>query len=132
MFIRIYALAVCFASMMCIAISSGIALYDLIQITAPQITVDRYAFTMRAEVIQSAGGFLINQQTKSAEPLSEQQIAAEQERQFNMAVKRERSGAMSSLLQIFTVLVVSFPLYWVHWRLAKRLESSQAESPQTP
>ena len=31
MFIRIYALATCFASMLRIAISTGVALYDLVQ-----------------------------------------------------------------------------------------------------
>lgn len=128
MFIRIYALAVCFASMMCIAISSGIALYDLIQIAAPQITVDRYAYAMRAEMIQANGGMVINEQNRVRKPLTDQEIKATQERQFNMAIERERYGALGSLLQIFTVLVVSIPLYWFHWRLAKRLES---ESPAT-
>ncbi len=39
---EIYALAVCFASMICISISSGTIVYDLAQIAYPEITIDSY------------------------------------------------------------------------------------------
>jgi len=40
MFTRIYALAVCFVSIVCVAITSGIAIYDVVQITFPSFTVN--------------------------------------------------------------------------------------------
>tara|TARA_B100000959_G_scaffold259014_1_gene294319 strand:+ start:101 stop:469 length:369 start_codon:yes stop_codon:yes gene_type:complete len=44
MFTRIYALAVCFASILCIAISTGIGLYDIVQINFPKLTMDSYRY----------------------------------------------------------------------------------------
>ncbi len=41
-----YALAVCFASMICISISSGIVLYDLVEINYPEVTIESYMLEM--------------------------------------------------------------------------------------
>ncbi len=41
-----YALAVCFASMVCISISSGIVLYDLVEINYPEVTIESYMLEM--------------------------------------------------------------------------------------
>ena len=38
--IRFYALAVCFVSVICIAITTGFALYNLMTLAAPQLTID--------------------------------------------------------------------------------------------
>ncbi|MBT6042373.1 MAG: hypothetical protein HOH14_02640, partial [Gammaproteobacteria bacterium] len=38
--IRIYALAVCFVSLLCAAITSGFALYNLISLVAPSATIE--------------------------------------------------------------------------------------------
>jgi hypothetical protein len=66
MFIRIYALATCFASMLCIAISTGVALYDLVQYSVPHLTVDTYQYQMRGQLIGNVNFGL----TMDEEPLN--------------------------------------------------------------
>lgn len=41
---RVYLLAVCFVSMVCIAITAGIGLYSLVKIVAPELTIDSYTY----------------------------------------------------------------------------------------
>ncbi|HAK50742.1 MAG TPA: hypothetical protein DCM54_02390 [Gammaproteobacteria bacterium] len=96
MFVRIYALAVCFASMMCIAISSGVALYDVVQYTAPKLTVDVYPYPMRADVIGVSPLYenpAIGSVKQRMQP-TEAQIKAQQEQQMAMAIERERAGVV--------------------------------------
>ena len=42
--LRIYLLAVCFVSMVCLAITAGIGLYSLLKITAPELTLDTHSY----------------------------------------------------------------------------------------
>ncbi len=55
--------------------------------------------------------------------MTEEEFAKRRERQRILALERERHDAVRSLLQILAILVVSTPLFMVHWRLAKRLEA---------
>ncbi len=41
---RIYLLAVCFVSVVCVAITSGMGLYSLLKIVAPEITLDTHSY----------------------------------------------------------------------------------------
>jgi hypothetical protein len=42
--VEIYALAVCFATIVCFVISLGIGLYDIVEITNPEFTMKSYAY----------------------------------------------------------------------------------------
>ncbi len=58
--IRFYALAVCFVSVICIAITTGFALYNLVTLAAPQLTIDPYRIqqlSSNAEFVQSPGPY---------------------------------------------------------------------------
>jgi len=118
--------------MLCIAISTGVALYDLVQYSVPHLTVDTYQYQMRGQLIGRSANFGLtmdaNGNTSQPAPPSEAEIAAQQEQQLAMAIERERANALRSLLQIFTILLVSVPLYIVHWRLAKRLDASAGQT----
>jgi len=128
MFKRIYALAVCFAAMMCIAISIGVALFDILQLTAPQWTVDaqRYQSVQAGRLWNSQGAVMINEHgeriaNRIPTPTAEELKAQEEARRL-FAFERESQSARRSLLQIFTILLVSIPLFISHWRLSRRLD----------
>ena len=42
--LEIYALAVCFVALLCFVIALGIGVYDLIQITNPEFTLNAYEY----------------------------------------------------------------------------------------
>ena len=50
---RIYLLAVCFVSVVCVAIMAGVGLYSLLKIAAPELTLDTHSYNAH----QSLGNF---------------------------------------------------------------------------
>ena len=72
--IRIYALAVCFVSIICVAITSGFALYNLITLMAPEVTIDPsrlQSYSSNEVFVRSPGGsdsFIANESRHRATP----------------------------------------------------------------
>ena len=137
MFIRIYALAVCFATMMIMAISSGIALYDAVQVTVPTLTVDtwqyqnlqtndayRQSYLATAPIAVAPVGQPPKQQSTS-EVLSEEEVTKLRERQLAIVIDGHRRDAFRSLIQSSIFFLISGVLFFVHWRLAKRLDGDE-------
>ncbi|MCZ6503950.1 MAG: hypothetical protein O6945_15740 [Gammaproteobacteria bacterium] len=149
MFTRIYALAVCFASILCIAISTGIGLYDMVQITFPKLTMDSYLYQNLQSneayrqshlypgrmpiypVMINQGGSGISRAASISnpndeDPLSDEEVTQRRQQQITIAIDNVRHDALRSLMQILIVLLVSIPLFIVHWRFAQKLDAQKS------
>ena len=140
MFTRIYALLVCFVSMVCIAITTGVALYDVVKIINPELTLSPYQY----QHLQSNETFrrlryaprpfitnegLVEQRAAAAasrtqEKLSEDEITRLREKELETLIGNERRAATASLVRMLIILLVSCPLFYIHWRLAQRYEAA--------
>lgn len=143
MFIRIYALAVCFATILCMTIAAGIGLFDIVQISLPKLTMNSYEF----QILQSnenfrrsgmayghVGSLMMNngrapglarpvQIANGEEALpSEEEVTRLREQQLIFVINNARHDAQRSLIQILIILLVCSPLFYVHWRLAVNLD----------
>jgi len=144
MFTRIYALAVCFASVLCIAISTGIGIYDVVQISFPEQTMNSYQYQnyqsndmfLRSQgyppnlVINpmmrrhgQATAIAMQESTASAE--SEEEITVRRETHLAVAINNVIHDAQNSLIQILIILFISILLFLVHWRFAQKLDRDQ-------
>jgi hypothetical protein len=56
-------------------------------------------------------------------PLTEEEISTRREVQFAVATNNVRHDAQKSLVQILVILLVSGPLFFVHWRFARKLDA---------
>jgi hypothetical protein len=56
-------------------------------------------------------------------PLTEEEISARREAQLATAIGNVRHDAQKSLVQILVILLVSGPLFIIHWRYARRLDA---------
>ena len=148
MFTRIYALAVCFASILCVAISTGIGLYDIEQITFPKLTMDSYLYqnlqsndAYRQSHLYSmrniGSGFIVkgrgisraasmSNPPNDEEPISDEEVSERRQQQLTIAIDNVRHDAIRSLLQILIILLVSIPLFIIHWRFAQKLDAQQS------
>lgn len=149
MFTRIYALAVCFASILCIAISTGIGLYDMVQITFPKLTMDSYLYQNLQSneayrqshlypgrmpfypVMINQGGSGISRAASISnpndeDPLSDEEVTQRRQQQITIAIDNVRHDALRSLMQILVILLVSIPLFIVHWRFAQKLDAQKS------
>ena len=147
MLTRIYALAVCFASVLCIAISTGVGLYDIVQISFPESTMDSYLYqNLRSDerfrrslqlyapragypIMMNEGGMGIARANPipypnvKETPITDEEISTRREVQLAAAIDNVRHDAQKSLVQILVILLVSVPLFLVHWNFARKLDS---------
>jgi hypothetical protein len=56
-------------------------------------------------------------------PLTEEEISTRREVQLAAAINNVRHDAQKSLVQILIILLVSGPLFFVHWRFARKLDA---------
>ena len=124
--IEIYALAVCFVTVSCLAVAMGIALYDLVQIAYPEITL----YSHQYERHQSNASFRASYQNdaKDLAALSEDQVTKRREESYRSVLNGERRDGWQSLLRMAIVMLIDVLFFVVHWRLAKR---SRESSPGT-
>ncbi len=112
--IGIYALAVCFVTVVCAVIATGIGIYDLLQIANPEFTLPSWQY----ERHQTNEAFFPGDAERvnlSEEEMTERRLAS-----YETAIKAERRGAQQSLIKVFIVLILDALVFAVHWRLAQR------------
>ena len=119
--LEIYALAVCFVTVVCFVIALGIGLYDLVQLTYPEFSLSSYEY----ERHQSDEAFMRHWAKDKKRP-AEGEVTKLREESFRTELRKEQRSAMQSLVQILIVLIIDVVVFFVHWRLAKRARESVA------
>ncbi|MBV1876513.1 MAG: hypothetical protein KUG79_02610 [Pseudomonadales bacterium] len=140
MFTRIYALAVCFSAMICLTVTSGIVVYDVVQISFPEFTMNAHHYEslqsnqrFRQGTYPGMGAVMINRagypqampgSEKPPEPLTDAQITELRIQALAQAVDNSRHNSINSLIRMAIVLMVSGLVFFIHWRLAQKLEQA--------
>jgi hypothetical protein len=122
--LEIYALAVCFFTVTCFAITLGIAIYDVIQVVYPSFTINNYKFEQHQsnEAFRNQLGSCGN---KDKEPLlSEAEVTKKREESWALALRSERHEGAQSLVSMLIILFVSAIVFLIHWRIAQRSRES--------
>ncbi len=116
--LEIYALAVCFASIVCLIISVGIAGYSIIEITAPKITMSSYKYqnyqTNDAYWQSKFGCTEKDKSRPNEEALTKQRLDA-----FALAIEGEQRDGFQTLIKCFMFIFIASIVLFVHWRIAK-------------
>ena len=116
--VQIYALAVCFASLMCLVVALGIGLFDVVQIGVPQFTM------AGAEVYGSNEQYRLYYPDKK--DLPEQQISELRQQALHLAVVAERRAAQQSAVFVLIVLAIDAVVFLVHSRIARQIERASS------
>jgi hypothetical protein len=148
LFTRIYALAVCFVTIICITITGGMALYEMVKVVNPELTLSPYQYQhlqtnetyrqtqfspmtharvgriSRIEMEAGASMAVPLPNQPMAKPPSDEEITRLREQQYNMVLSNERRSATASLIRLAIILIVSGPLFFVHWKLSQRYEAT--------
>jgi len=121
--IQVYALAVCFATLMCLVVSLGIGLYDGMRIAFPAFTLSGW------QVYESNSQYLLFWPDKK--DLPDEQITKLREVAYRDARAGERHGAMQSLVFVSIVLVIDIGVYVAHWRIARAWSDKEPAATKT-
>ncbi len=141
---KIYALAVCFTSLLCCAITASFFLFNMVKLIAPEATIDPnmmhyYAsreayrnspyFPARARPAAFAlgpGGVIMppaparNDPTNTPE-LTEEEIDKLRLQQLDSVITRHTFQARRGVILQIIIMLISMGLFTVHWKLAKKL-----------
>ena len=128
--LEIYALAVCFVTLICFVVALGIGIYDLIQILNPAFTLNAYEYerhqsnqpfgrSPRMEMRGLAPGVPMGPAETSEEELTEQR-----EQSYQTALRSERRRGTQSLTIVGIVMAIDLGVFAVHWLLSKRARAT--------
>jgi hypothetical protein len=117
--LEIYALSVCFVTLVCFVIALGVAVYDVIQILNPEFTLNAW----QLEKHQSNEKFIKDWPKNKPVPLGAKLTKLRQE-SYKQALRVERREALQSITWASIIIVLDVGLFWAHWRLAKRERAS--------
>lgn len=113
--IQVYALTVCFFTLMCGVIALGVAVYDAVRIAAPGFTI-----TAGYGSWDSDEQILLAYPDKKDLPPAE--ITALREQHRRDALAAERKTGQQGFTWALIILVIDTAVYGIHWRLARRSE----------
>ena len=108
---QIYALAVCFATLMCFVVCLGIGLYDVVRMAVPGFTLSGW------QVYESNSRFALYWPDKK--DLPDDELTHVREAAYNDALAGERHIAAQSAVFVAIILLIDIAVYVVHWRLAR-------------
>jgi hypothetical protein len=117
---ELYALAVCFVTLVCFAVALGIGLYDIIQIGNPDFTVSSYEY----ERHQSDESFRQSCGDEYSSH-SDAEISALRKESWERVLEMEQRSAYQSLVQIFIILIIDTIVFVIHWQIAKRVRLTE-------
>ena len=129
-FVEIYALAVCFVTLLCFVIALGVGIYDLLQVAFPEFTLNAYEY----ERHQSNGSFrnappVFRSVPRIAEAVpipeaTEDEITRQREDSYRSVLRFERRRAGQSLVMVGIVMLIDVLVFLPHWILARRARVS--------
>ncbi len=121
--IEIYALAVCFVTVICLVISSGIGLYDLVEISNPEFTISSHEY----KKYQTNESFINNDCGEEKEILSdkEEEITKKRMESYQNLLSIEQRNAFQSLTIVLIIIILNIVVFFIHWRIAKRARNSE-------
>ncbi|WP_057831496.1 hypothetical protein [Colwellia sp. TT2012] len=124
--IEIYALLVCFVSVVCFSIWLGIGMYSLIGVLSPETTIDSWTYQRHQsnEKFIAVSPMTVNPFGKQGdmqkpELIPEDTLTKNRLDSYAQAFKAEVRTNSQSIIRSVIVIVISMLLFWIHWRLLK-------------
>lgn len=118
--LEIYALAVCFVTIICFAVSLGVGLYDVLEMSAPKFTLKSSDF----EKHQTNEAFTRGWNEERRKKYTEEEIANLREASYQVALAKEKRDAVQSLIRIIIIMLIDIVIFVIHWKIAKRARES--------
>lgn len=119
--LEIYALSVCFAAVVCLAISMGIAGYSIFQITAPVLTMNSYKYDkyQTNESYWKSKASCSKEEKAESKP-GEEALTKQRIEAFSIEVKGVQREGFQALIQCFMFILVSSIALLIHWKIAQK------------
>ena len=122
--LEVYALAVCFVTVVCFVIASGIGLYSIVGIANPEFTLPAWMY----ERHQSNDAFwqmnaplpMPGSERETRPRPSEAELTQQRQVSYVLAIKSEQRGSLQTLTKAAIVIFIDLIIFGAHWRVARR------------
>jgi hypothetical protein len=123
--LEIYALAVCFVTVVCFVVALGIAAYGVVGIVKPDFTVSSWVYTQHQSndaFWSGPGGSRVRSggEDKSKERPNEPDLTKLREASYERALASERRDNFQSVTKSSIVILIDLLVFIIHWLLARR------------
>ena len=120
--LEVYAMAVCFATIVCFVVALGIGIYDIVRIANPEFTLSSYEYNRH----QSNNAFwesykckYENKDKESKRP-SEEDLTKQRQTSYQQEIKAEKRSGAQSLTIASIVILIDIVVFFIHWMIARR------------
>ena len=119
--LEIYALAVCFATIVCFVVTLGIALFDVIQIAQPEFTLSSHEFNRHQsnDAFWNSCGQYESKEKDKKRP-AEDELTKRRMESYRQALQSEKRDAFQGITKAIIILLIDTVFFVVHWRIARR------------
>lgn len=132
--LEVYALAVCFAAVICFVIAAGIGLYAAVGVVKPELTLssweyDRHQNNDIFRVLSNPPPMVLSGNgTTEVERLSEEELTRRREESLQHAIRAEQRGNLQTLIRVAIIVFIDMVVFLIHWRIAKRARQEDASA----
>lgn len=129
--LEIYALAVCFITVVCFVIAAGIGSYSLIEVAKPDFTMSAYLY----EQYQTndsywngrgcLGPYCGNEEKKKERP-GEAELTRQRQDAYSHALLSEQRAGSQTLVKAVIVMLIDAVVFLLHWLIALRARRNSA------
>jgi len=112
--VKNYALAVCFIAAICAVIALAVGVYDVIQMSKPEMTLS----SNQLEKHQTNEAFIRDWLSIEKMP-DDQEITVLREKSYKAALNAGSRDAAQSFIKVVAALVIIIVVFFVHWFLAR-------------
>ncbi len=144
MFTRIYAIIVCLGAVLAITVSSGIGLHAIVTAIHPTLLMSPHEYShlrsnqaWRSNAAMCRNANNVQQSLyehsrrcsdnawyqEARQPLSDEEVEGLRATGMALKMSDKRHTAIASLIRVALVLLVSIPIFFVHWRIAQKYDS---------
>ncbi len=120
--LEIYAMSVCFATVVCLLITLGIASYNVIQILNPEFTLSSYEYNryQTNDSFWEGGPSSYRVDRNENQRPSEEALTQKRLESYQRAMAGEARDGFQSLVKSIIVIVLDIVFLGIHWRIARR------------
>jgi hypothetical protein len=129
--LEIYALSVCFITVVCFVVALGLLIYGVIGISNPQFTMSSWAYTQHQTNDAFWNGSpgrvpFRGPEEKMRERPSDADLTEQREQSYVRAVANERRDSAQSVVKAMIVVVIDLMVFLFHWLIARRARTNAA------
>jgi len=132
--LEMYALAICFVTLICFVIALGIGIYNMIRIVNPEFTLSAYEHERHQSnrAFRGFSGIELRMELRGLAPArpaeisepSDEELTRQREQSYQNVMRAEQRRGTQSLTMVGIVIFIDLMVFAVHWLLARKARIS--------